>query len=127
MALGGYFCAMATYNALVTLPDTDKAYAGFADLSRPGFGWIPKHVVQPIGAPFTVVLIGWEIGIGSLVTSKGRLVRIGLLAALLQVVGLAPFLSWYELANVPPAVLALLLLHRDYDRSLLEMIRRAGR
>jgi hypothetical protein len=39
-------------------------------------------------------------------------------------VGLAPLLSWYELANVPLVALALVLLARDYDRSPVDMVRR---
>ena len=38
-------------------------------------------------------------------------------------VGLAPLLSWYELGNVPLVALALVLLARDYDRSLLDVVR----
>jgi hypothetical protein len=59
-----------------------------------------------------------------LVLSKGRRVRLGLLAAIAFMVGLAPLVSWYELANVPLVALALLLLARDYDRSLLDLVRR---
>jgi hypothetical protein len=39
-------------------------------------------------------------------------------------VGLAPLMSWYELANVPLVTLALLLLGRDYHCSLWDMVRR---
>jgi hypothetical protein len=33
-------------------------------------------------------------------------------------------MSWYELGNVPLVAWALLLLARDYDRSLWDMVRR---
>jgi len=41
-------------------------------------------------------------------------------------IGLAPFTSWYELVNVPLVVWPLLLSGRDYDRSLLHILRRQG-
>lgn len=74
--------------------------------------------------PFTVLLIAFEVGVAVLVLSKGRRVRLGLLAALGFMIGLAPFVSWYALANVPLAAWVLLLLGWDYDRSLLDMLRR---
>ena len=42
-------------------------------------------------------------------------------------VGLAPFMSWYELANLPLVAGALVLLAWDYDRSLLDMVRPQSR
>ena len=47
------------------------------------------------------------------------LAPIGLLAAIAFMLGLAPIVSWYALANVPLVAGALALLARDYDRSLL--------
>jgi hypothetical protein len=127
VSFGGFFLAMATYNATVTLPNTAETYKNLADLSWPGFDWFVLHVVGPAGVPFTVLLIASEVGVAALVLSKGRLVRLGLLATLGFMIGLAPFLSWYELANVPLAAWALLLLGRDYDRSLWDMVRRPSR
>jgi hypothetical protein len=85
------------------------------------------HLVRPAGVPFTVLLIASEVGVAALVLSKGRGARLGLLAALAFLIGLAPFTSRYELANVPLAAWALLLLGRDYDRSLLDMVHRQSR
>jgi hypothetical protein len=74
--------------------------------------------------PLTVLLIAFEVGVAALVLSTGRGVRLGLLAAIAFMIGLAPLMSWYELGNVPLVGMALLLLARDYDRSLWEMVRR---
>lgn len=127
IGFGGFFLAMATYNATVTLPNTEQSYRDFAELAWPGFDWLVLHLVRPVGVPFTLLLIAFEVAVAALVLSKGRRVRLGLLAALAFMIGLAPFTSWYELANVPLAAWALLLLGRDYDRSLLEMVRRSPR
>jgi len=124
IGFGGFFLAMAGVNATATLPNATEFYKGFAEQSWPGFDWPIRHIVQPAPVPFTVLLIGFEMGVAVLVLSKGRRVRLGLLAGLGFVIGLAPFASWYELANVPLAVWALLLLRCDYDRSLLDMVRR---
>jgi hypothetical protein len=127
IGFGGFFLAMAAYNTTVTLPNTAESYKSFAELSWPGFDWLVLHVVRPVGVPFTLLLIAFEISVAALVLSKGRRVRLGLLAALGFMIGLATFLCWYELANVPLAAGALLLLARDYDRSLLDMVRRPSR
>jgi hypothetical protein len=55
--------------------------------------------------------------------SKDRRIRLGLLAAVAFMLGLAPVMAWYELANVPLVALAL-LLRRDYNRSLWDLVRR---
>jgi hypothetical protein len=125
LGFGGFFLAMATYNATVTLPNAAESYKDFADnLAWPGFDWLLLHLVVPAAAPLTVLLIAFEAGVALLVLSTGRRVRVGLLAAIAFMVGLAPLLSWYELANVPLAAWALLLLGRDYDRSLWDIVRR---
>jgi len=114
---------MAGYNAAVTLPGAEDAYQGLADITWPGLDWIVSNIVQPVAIPFTIALITWEIGIAAVVSSKGIPVRIGLLAALVQAIALAPFLGWYELANIPLAIWIWLLLQRNYDRNVLDMIR----
>jgi hypothetical protein len=123
LALAGFWLVMAGYNVAVTLPGAEEVYQGIADISWPGFDWIVTNIVQPAAIPFTIALIAWEIGIAALVLSRGTIVRIGLLAALVQVIALAPFMSWYELANIPLAIWIWLLLQRDYDRSVLDMVR----
>jgi hypothetical protein len=125
LGFGGFFLAMATYNATVTLPNAAESYTDFADnLAWPGVDWLLLHLVVPVAVPLTVLLVAFEAGVTVLVLSTGRRVRLGLLAAIAFMVGLAPLLSWYELANVPLVALALLLLGRDYQRSLLDLMRR---
>jgi hypothetical protein len=128
IAFGGFFVAMATYNATVVLPDAAASYTNIANnLAWPGFDWLMLHLVVPAAVPFTVALIAFEVGVAVLVLSKGRRVRVGLLAAIAFMIGLAPLMSWYELGNVPLVAWALALLARDYDRSLLDMVPRQGR
>ena len=116
---------MATYNVTVVLPNAAATYADIADkLAWPGFDWLMLHLVVPAAVPFTVLLIAFEVSVAVLLLSKGQRVRLGLLAAIAFQVGLAPLMSWYELGNVPLVAWALLLLARDYDRSLWDMVRR---
>lgn len=115
---------MAGVNVLVTLQDPAGAYSGLAALSWPGFAWIPEFLAQPIGGAFTVALVVWEACVALLLLSKGRLVRLGLIAALLQLVALAPFLGWYELANVATAILVVALLRRDHDSTAVDVLHR---
>lgn len=123
LGFGGFFLAMAAYNTTVVLPDAAETYKGIAELSWPGFDWLMLHLVVPAGVPMTLLLIAFEVGVAVLVHSKGRRVRAGLLAAIAFMIGLAPLMSWYELANLPLVAWALALLARDYDRSLLDMVR----
>jgi hypothetical protein len=125
LAFGGFYLAMATYNTTVALPDAANAYTNIANnLAWPGVDWLMLHLVVPAAVPLTVLLIAFEIGVAALVLSKGQRVQLGLLAAIAFQIGLAPLLSWYELGNVPLVAWALLLLARDYDRSLWDLARR---
>jgi len=67
---------MAAYNTTVTLLNAAEIYKALADLSWPGFDWLVLHVVRPVGVPFTVLLIAFEIGVAVLVLSKGRRFRV---------------------------------------------------
>jgi hypothetical protein len=125
LGFGGFYLAMATYNITVVLPNAAASYKQIADeLAWRGFDWLMLHLVVPAAVPFVVLLIAFEIGVAALVLSKGQRVRLGLLAAIAFQIGLAPLISWYELGNVPLVAWALLLLARDYDRSLLDLVRR---
>ncbi len=125
LGFGGFFLATATFNATVTLPDAAAFYTCVADeLAWPGFDWLLRQLVIPAAVPLTVLLVAFQVGVAMLVLSKGRQVRLGLLAAIAFMIGLVPLMSWYELGNVPLVALALLLLGRDYDRSLIDMVHR---
>lgn len=127
IGFGGFFLAMAAYNTTMVLPNAAESYRDVAELSWPGFDWLMLHVVAPAGVPFTLALVAFEVGVAVLMLSKGRRVRVGLLAAVAFMIGLAPLMSWYELANVPLVAWALALLTRDYDRSLPDLVRRQRR
>lgn len=124
LTLAGYFLLMAAVNIAVTLPNADATYDGLARLSWAPFAWIPELISGPAAVPFTVLLILWEIMIGVLLLRRGRAVRIALWAVLFQVLALAPFLGWYELANLATAVLVGGLLTRDHDRTVGDVVPR---
>jgi hypothetical protein len=125
LAFGGFYLSMATFNATVTLPNAVAFYTSIADKTAwPGFDWLMRHLVVPAAVPFTVLLIAFEVAVAVLVLSKGQRVRLGLLAAIAFQIGVAPLMSGYELGNVPLVAWALLLLGRDYDRSLWDLVRR---
>ncbi len=127
LALAVYFFLMAGVNVAVTLPNAEATYGGLAKLSWPYFAWVPEFISGSLAVPFTALLILWEVAIGVLLLGKGRPVRIALWAVLFQMLALAPFLGWYELANLPIAVLAAALLTRDHDRTVLDVVRRRQR
>ncbi|MCK2212439.1 hypothetical protein MF672_001290 [Actinomadura sp. ATCC 31491] len=115
---GVFYLAMVVVNLAVTLPGAQEFYPSIARISWPGFDWLVLHVVTPVAVPFTLLLIGFEIAVTALVLWRGAAVRIALVAAMVFMVGLAPFMSVYELGNVPLLVWAALLLRRDYPRTL---------
>jgi hypothetical protein len=121
--LGGYFVAMAMVNVFITLPSAESVYAGLADLTWPGFIWIPEQVIQPLAAPFTVVLVCWELLVAVLLLQRGRAARVGLWMVLAQMVALAPFLGWFQVPNWLTAALVLLLLRYEHQRNLLDLLR----
>lgn len=124
LALGVYFLLMAAVNILITLPNANATYNGLARLSWPHFAWIPELISGPFAVPFTILLVAWEIALGVLLLSSGRAVRVALWAALFQVLALAPFLGWYEVANLATAVLMAALLTRTHDRTVIDVMRR---
>lgn len=126
LGLGLYFFAMVLVNVFIMLPNARENYAGLADLTWPGFVWVPEVVIDPVAVPFTLLLIVWEAAVGLLLLSRGRAVRLGLWAALFQVLALAPFLGWYEIPNLLTAALVVWLLRRRQERSAVEILRSLG-
>lgn len=126
LGLGLYFFAMVLVNVFITLPNAKDVYAGLADLTWPGFVWVPEVVIDPAAVAFTLLLIAWEVAVGLLLLSRGRAVRLGLWAVLLQVLALAPFLGWYEIPNLLTAALVVWLLRRQHERSAVEILRALG-
>ena len=125
LSLGVYFLLMAVVNIVVTLPNANATYNGLARLSWPHFAWVPELISGPFAVPFTIVLVAWEIALGVLLLSCGRAVRVALWAALFQVLALAPFLGWYEVANLATAVLVATLLTRTHDRTVIDVMSRS--
>ena len=123
VAFGAFFVAMAAYNAVVVVPRAADAYRDVAHVSWPGVDRLVLELVVPVATPLAVALVAFELGVALLVLSAGDTVRAGLLAAIVFMVALAPLMSLYELANVPLIVLALVLLTREHERSLLDVLR----
>jgi hypothetical protein len=90
VGFGGFFLAMAAYNTTMVLPNAAEAYRGVAELSWPGLDWLMLHLVAPAGVPFTLLLVAFEVGVAVLVLSRGRRVRVGLLAAVAFMLGSLP-------------------------------------
>jgi hypothetical protein len=76
----------------------------------------PLFWVLPVG-------VAWEVTAGVLMLSKGRYVKAGLIMALLFLIGITPF-SAGTLANIVFALAFQYLLTKNYDRSLVDIIRR---
>jgi hypothetical protein len=126
LGLGLCFFAMVLVKVFITLPNAKDVYAGLADLTWPGFVWVPEVVIDPAAVAFTLLLIAWEVAVGLLLLSRGRAVRLGLWAVLLQVLALAPFLGWYEIPNLLTAALVVWLLRRQHERSAVEILTALG-
>ena len=117
---------MVLVNVFIMLPNARDNYAGLADLTWPGFVWVVEVVIDPVAVPFTLLLIVWEAAVGFLLLSRGRAARLGLWAALFQVLALAPFLGWYVIPNLLTAALLIWLLRRRHERGAVETLRSLG-
>ena len=68
----------------------------------------------------------YEITIALMMLSKGRYAKWGLIGGMVFLIGITPLGVW-TLANPILAVAMALLLRREYDRSLPEMLRLKSR
>jgi len=123
--VGLAYLAAAGFNTVYTLPRADEL-DGYADGAWFAFlGDFIRDFWMPNGTPLMILVILFEIAVGLAILSQGRMVDLGVVASLLWVLAVLPFLAWpYLLTNVVLALLQGVLLLRRYDRSIPSLIAR---
>lgn len=119
----GYLVAAGS-NLLFTLPRGDLVW--FADSA-----WFPflakfaRGVVIPNQELFMVLVVVFEVAVGLLILSHGRLVDVGVASSVLWVLFLIPFLQPFPMAatNVVLAAVQGILLLRRYDIAIWKLVK----
>lgn len=119
-----YFVLMALgVNALFTLRHPEW-YEAIADIAAfPPYAWLFREVIRPLATPLTLLLIAFELTVALLVLGRGKAVKLGLLAAILFQLAVAPAVSVYGLVNLPLAALQALLLRANFERPAFDWVR----
>lgn len=103
---------------------------GFVDFANDAPAALYRDLAVPIVelSPrlFGIALMGFEVAVGWLLLGKGRQVRLGLLGAIVFLVGIVP-LGLEEVPNLLLAVALIMLLRHDFPVSLWEMLRHRQR
>lgn len=121
--LGIFYLAMALgVNVVLVLvaPDQFVALGTDAPLLRP-YEWFFAEVVARAPLAFGLLAAAYEVAAGLLLLGKGRWVRWGAAAGIVHLLAITPLGVW-TLANPILALALALLLRRDHDRSLPEML-----
>ena len=123
IVFGFFFLAMALgVNVTLTLTNVDSYVVygsnAFFGLYRWGF----REIVALSPLFWALALIVYETGVGLLMLSRGRWVRLGLLGGILFVLAITP-LGIETLSNPLLAIAMGLLLRQRYDQSVVEMLR----
>lgn len=121
--VGFGYLAAAVFNTVYTLPRSDEL-DGYADGAWFGFlADFMRDVFMPNGALFMTSVIVFEIVVGLLVLDRDRMVDVGVVASVLWVLAVLPFLAWpYLVTNVILAIVQAVVLGRRYDRAVWSRI-----
>lgn len=124
--LGIFFLIMAiAVNVVLVLVAPEQFVAlGTEGAIVPLYEWSFEHIVAVAPAVFGLLTAAYEIAIGLLLLSHGRLVKWGLIGGIVFLIGITP-LGIFTLANPILALAMAYLLTKNFDKSLAEMIRSA--
>ena len=122
--LGVLYLAAAVFNAVFTLPRSHELH-GYAEGAW--FGFLEDlmwDVFLPNGEVFMGLVIVFEVAVGLVIVSKGSRVDVGVLASVLWVLVILPFLAYpYLLMNIGLAVVQGTILLRRYPNSMWGLLR----
>jgi hypothetical protein len=121
--MGCFFVLMALgVNVVVTLINPE-IYVDFSKTTFvPLYRWGLLNVVALAPVAFGLAAAAFELALAALMLSKGKYVRLGLIVAIIFQLAITP-LSIETLACPVFALALALLLRREYDTSLLDMMR----
>lgn len=128
---GVIYLGAVIFNSVYTLPLASQpgVFEGYAEGAWFGFlADFVRTVLEPNAQLFMTLVILFELTVGFLILSHGRLVDLGVAASLAWVLGILPFLAWpYLLVNIALMFVQAAVLFRTYDSSVWSLIRSAAR
>lgn len=122
MVLGSIYLFGAAVNLWFTLFNP-QVYHGFADSAITAYKTLWDSVVIPNLTSWLVLVIIFEITVGTLILSKGNFVKIGLVCSIVFNTFLIPF-WWFgwSLINLFLVLVQLPLLRGEYGSSVIQIL-----
>ena len=110
------YLAAAGFNVVYTLPRSDEL-DGYADGAWFGFlGDFMRDVFMPNGQVLMTLVIVFEVAVAILIAGRGTAVDAGVVASVLWVLAVLPFLTWpYLITNIVLALVQGIVAVRTYD------------
>ena len=126
--LGTFFLVMAIgVNVVLAFVAPDQFVAlGTEEPLVPLYLWFFENVVALAPPFFGLLAAAYEVTIALMMLSKGRYAKWGLIGGIVFLIGITPLGVW-TLANPIMALAMALLLRKEYDRSLPEMLHLTSR
>lgn len=120
--VGLFFSVMAIGVNVVMVFVDPNSYIGLgADSFIPLYRWVFINLVALAPPLFVLPVAAFEIAIALLMLSKGKYVKWGIIGGIVFLIGITPLGVW-TLANPVMALALALLLRKEYDRSIVEML-----
>jgi len=117
--IGIAYLAAAVFNTVYTLPRSDQL-DGYAEGAW--FQFLEdfmRDVFMPNGDLFMILVIAFEVAVAVLILSRGSYVDAGVVASVLWVVAVLPFLAWpYLITNLVLALMQGVILLRRYETAI---------
>jgi hypothetical protein len=127
--IGGFYLASALFNGIYTVPLAREPdpFEGYAEGAWFGFlADFMRGFFTDNGTFLMVLVIIFEVAVGAAILNRARWVDLGVLASLVWVVAIMPFLAWpYLMVNVVLFVAQGVLLLRRFDEPVWNAL--AGR
>jgi hypothetical protein len=126
--VGGFFGVMGLVVHGLLVITNPEGYVRFAEQALlPFYRQIGLFLTEPNPRAFGIVMLILEVTLAALILSRGRWVKVGILGAILFLVGLSP-LGFDVMANLLLAAALVYLLTQDFPRDAFTMLRdRRGR
>jgi hypothetical protein len=121
--LGFFFLVMAIgVNVVLVLVAPDQFVAlGTDDALVPLYRWFFENVVAIAPPLFGLLAASYEVTIALMMLSKGKYAKWGLIGGIVFLLAITPLGVW-TLANPLLALAMALLLRKEFNRSLLEIV-----
>ena len=105
---------------VISNPDS---YVGFAEQDLlPFYRQVGLFLTEPNPRAFGIVMLILELALAALILSRGRWVNVGIVGAILFLVGISP-LGYDVMPNLLLAAALVYLLTQDFPRDVLTMFR----